>query len=475
MTADSGQCVSESHAGILRTDNGSEISLPELTRIGNIPLLWSVDGRRRLIRRKGEGHVDTKSRDVYRLKLASGRQLDLASDQQVLKLDSWSPVSALVKGSRLGVLRRVGTPASPQPMDDSEVILLAHMIGDGSCVRRQPIRYASVDEANLAAVTLAAAHFGVTPIRDEYAAARVTTLRLPAPYRLTHGKRNPIAEWLDRLGLFGLRSYEKYIPDPVFALPTEQVSLFLRHLWATDGSVRWDAKAAQGRVYYASTSRQLVDGVMNLLLRVGVQARITRTSKAGYRDCWFLSIDRAVNQVKFLTQVGVHGARGVAAKQVVAELAGRPRRPGTDTIPAEVWDHVKRLMAERNWPDKDFALATNPRFDGPRMWTHCPGRTRLHRLSNVLASPQLHDLATDDIYWDRVVSAASVGRGNAPSLALRGNHPVVVGGALVRGPDNRRRGRGDPLDRDGGRRSRGVRRSPQTLKTLDVVSHGECD
>jgi replicative DNA helicase len=70
-------------------------------------------------------------------------------------------------------------------------------------VKRQPVRYASVDEANLAAVTIAAAHFGVAPIRDEYAAARVTTLRFPAPYRLARGKRNPIAEWLDLLSLFG--------------------------------------------------------------------------------------------------------------------------------------------------------------------------------------------------------------------------------------------------------------------------------
>jgi replicative DNA helicase len=52
-------------------------------------------------------------------------------------------------------------------MHDSEIIMLAHVIGDGSCVKRQPVRYASADEANLAAVTVAAAYFGVTPIRDE--------------------------------------------------------------------------------------------------------------------------------------------------------------------------------------------------------------------------------------------------------------------------------------------------------------------
>jgi replicative DNA helicase len=53
--------------------------------------------------------------------------------------------------------------------------MLAHMIGDGSCVKRQPVRYASIDEANLVAVTIAAAHFGVTLIRDEYASAHATT------------------------------------------------------------------------------------------------------------------------------------------------------------------------------------------------------------------------------------------------------------------------------------------------------------
>ncbi len=309
--------------------------------------------------------------------------------------------------------------------------MLAHMIGHGSCVKRQPIRYASVDEANLAVVTTAAAHFGVTPIRDEYAAARVTTLRLPAPFRLTHGKRNPIAEWLDGLGLSGLRSYDKFVPAQVFALPDEQVVLFLRHLWATGGSVRWDAKTAQGRVYYASTSRRLIDDVMQLLLRVGVQSRIIRTTKRGYRDCWYLTIDRAANQIAFLTKAGVHGERGLKAKELVEKLARRVRRPGTDTIPVEVWTLVKTVLAQRNWSDMDFALATNTRYDGPRMWTHAPGRPRLHRISVILADPALHDLATSDIYWDRIVDIVSVGRREVCGMTEGKRHPIVVQGVLV--------------------------------------------
>lgn len=36
--------------------------------------------------------------------------------------------------------------------------MLAHMIGDGSCPSRQPVRYASIEEPNLVAVTNAAAY-----------------------------------------------------------------------------------------------------------------------------------------------------------------------------------------------------------------------------------------------------------------------------------------------------------------------------
>ena len=416
---------------ITRADNGFEDPLDELMQTGEPPLLWSVDERMRLTKRRAIGRIVIRSRDAFRLNLASGRRLELAADQQVLKVDGWRPVSALSAGSRIAVLRRLSEPVQLKRMHNSEVIMLAHMIGDGSCVKRQPVRYASIDEANLAAVTIAAAHFGVTPIRDEYAAARVTTLRLPAPFRLTHGKRNPIAEWLDRLGLFGLRSYDKFVPAEVFALADEQVALFLRHLWATDGSVRWDAKTSQGRVYYASTSRRLIDDVMHLLLRMGVQSRITRTGKAGYRDCWFLSIDRAANQIAFLTKVGVHGERGVKAKELVGKLAGRTRRPGTDTIPVEIWDRVKMILEQRNWSEMDFAVATNTRFDGPRMWTHAPGRPRLHRISDILVDPALHDLATNDIFWDKVVDITSLGHREVCSIADADGDPVVVHGVVV--------------------------------------------
>ena len=411
---------------ILRADNGAEVTFGELMRTGERPLVWSLDERKRMVARPMTNVFPSGHKEVVKLRLASGREVEATANHPFMTFDGWTPLGELKVGDRLAVPRRVPEPVHTQRMDDSEVILLAHMIGDGSCVKNQQIRYASVDEANLAAVTIAAAHFGVTAQRDDYAAARVTTLRLPAPHRTTHRKRGPIAGWLEGLGLLGLRSYEKFVPQEVFALPNDQIALFLRHLWATDGSVRWDAKVGLGRIYYASTSRRLVDDVMQLLLRLGVQSRITRLRKAGYRDCWHLWIDRAHNQTAFLTKIGVHGARGRKAEQVLEELTGRVRRPGADTVPTGVWRRVKRILADRNWTDKDFALATGTRFDGSKMWTHSPGRARLHRIAATFDDQKLHDVATCDVFWDTIVEIASIGKQDVFDGTVSGTHNFVA-------------------------------------------------
>src|SRR5262249_15722780 len=198
---------------IMRADNGAEVTLGELLASGarDIPV-WSLDDRLKLVPRTMTHVFPSGTREVFQLRLASGRQITATANHQFLTYDGWRPLAPLSPRDRLALLRPVPAPLEVRAWADSAVVLLAHLIGDGSFLRRQPIRYASIDEANLAAVTEAARHFGVQAVRDDYPAARATTLRLPAPYRLTHGRRNPIAAWLDGLGLFGLCSHEKFVP-----------------------------------------------------------------------------------------------------------------------------------------------------------------------------------------------------------------------------------------------------------------------
>ncbi|MGV9581864.1 replicative DNA helicase [Nocardia farcinica] len=411
---------------ILRADTGAESTLGELLASGEQPLVWSLDERMRMVARPMVKVFPSGRKEVFRLRLASGREVEATGNHPFLTVDGWIPLDRLTVGDRLATPRSVPEPVDTERMADAEVVLLAHMIGDGSCVRRQPVRYASIDEQNLAAVSEAAEHFGVTAVRDDYAAARVTTLRLPAPYRLSRGKRNPIAAWLDELGLFGLRSHEKFIPRRVFALPNDQVALFLRHLWATDGSVRWDSTYRQARVYYTSTSRRLIDDVAQLLLRLGVHGRIRRVTKPGYRDAWHLTIDGADNQTVFLRDVGVHGARGDAAQVALAELEPLVRNTNVDTVPKEVWNQVRHLLATKNITHREFSAAMGSRFCGSTMWKRSPSRSRLARVAAVLDDADIEMYATNDVFWDKIVEITSLGEQDVYDGTVPGTHNFVA-------------------------------------------------
>ncbi|MGE5136680.1 MAG: replicative DNA helicase [Gemmatimonadota bacterium] len=417
---------------ILRADSGAEVSLGDLLASGerDIPV-WSLDERLRLVPRTMTHAFPSGVKEVFRVRLKSGREIGATGNHPFLTYGGWSPLQEIPIGSRVAVPRHVPPPMQLQEMPEAEVIMLAHLIGDGSFVRNQPIRYASIDEANLAAVTQAATHFGITAIRDEYAAARCTSLRLPAPYRLARGRRNPIAAWLDSLGLFGLRSPEKFIPELVCSLPKKQLALFLRHLWATDGCVWWDETAGQARIYYGSTSRRLVDDVARLLLRFNVMTRVKETRKADYRPCYQLLIYGAENQLRFLDDIGVHGARAVMAEKSRERLAGIKGNTNLDTIPREVWDRVRSVLTERQMTHRQFSAAIGTKFCGSTLWKHAPGRERLARIATVLDDAELEMVATNDVFWDEIASVESLGEQPVYDATVLGTHNFIADGISV--------------------------------------------
>jgi replicative DNA helicase len=275
----------------------------------------------------------------------------------------------------------------------------------------------------------AATHFGVTAIRDDYPAARVTTLRLPAPFRLARGRRNPIAEWLDGLGLFGLRSHEKFIPETLFNLPKEQVRLFLRHLWATDGSVtvRLDGGSG-GRIYYASTSEAMLHGVSRLLLRFGITSRIRSVPQGVHRAQYTLDISGKDDQVRFLREIGVHGERAALSALLLKKLEAVTSNTNVDTVPKEIWDSVRQILTDDRISHRPFARSIGTQFSGSTMWKHAPSRPRLAMIAAVLDNAELELHATNDVFWDEIRSIESIGEQEVYDATVLGTHNFVANG-----------------------------------------------
>ncbi|MGB8651168.1 MAG: replicative DNA helicase [Mycobacteriales bacterium] len=418
---------------VLRADTGAETTMGELFAAGarDVPV-WSLDSSLRYVRRHLTHVFSTGTREVFRLRLASGKTVRATANHPFLTYDGWKPLAELAVGSRLAVPRHVPAPELEASWSDAHVVLLGHLLGDGSFVQHQPIRYASVDEANLQAVTEAATAFGITAVRDEHAAARCTSLRLPAPFHLTHGRRNPVAAWLDGLGLFGLRAHEKFVPAEVFHLPKRQIRLFLRHLWATDGSVTVSRNGRQGRVHYASTSRRLVDDISLLLLRFGISSRVrAATLEGAHRQGWTLDISGVADQKRFLGEIGVHGARAARVEALLEAIKDTKANPNVDTVPADVWQKVRSVLADRGMTHRQFAAAMGTSFGGSAMWKRSPSRDRLARVAALLDDKDLELEATNDVLWDAVVSIEPDGVEEVFDATVVGNHNFIADGIAV--------------------------------------------
>jgi replicative DNA helicase len=338
---------------VLRADTGTQVTLGSLLASGEreVPV-WALDERLRLVARPMTHVFATGVKEVFRVRLASGRQVEATANHPFLTYDGWRPLSEIPPGTRVAVPRHVPRPLETSDMPEPEIVMLAHL-------------------------------------------------------------------------------HEKFIPDPVFALPKKRLGVFLRHLWATDGCVWWDEGARQARIYYASTSRRLVDDIAQLLLRFNVMTRIKEIRKGNYRACYHLLIYGAENQLRFLDDIGVDGARSVMAERARANLVAIKGNTNLDTIPGDVWDRVRGVLVERQMTHREFAAAIGRQFCGSTLWKHAPSRERLARIASVLDDADLEMVATNDVFWDEVASVESLGMQPVYDATVAGAHNFVANGISV--------------------------------------------
>jgi replicative DNA helicase len=417
---------------LVRADTGAPVSFAALMRDGwDGVLVWSVDQERRLVPAPITNVFASGTKEVYRLRLASGREVKASANHRFLTLEGWLPLEDLAVGGRLGIPRRNPEPvAAGLGWSEHRLGLLAHLIGDGCVLRGQPLHYTSNDEENLAFVeAAAAAEFGITPRR----VAQETWWHtyLPAPYHSTHGRPNPLHVWFRELGIDDLRSHEKRIPEALYSASNEEVAVFLRHLWATDGNVTVPRTRTAPKVYYASSSRALADGVALLLNRFGIIARIRQVTKAGYRPSFHVVVADGLSLRTFCRSIGVHGARGKLVSELSAYLDGRLTNTNVDTLPIQVWNLVKAERIRVGLSERQFQAAIGTHYCGSTLYKACPSRERLLRCAEALDSDVLREAASSDIYWDRIVSVEPLGLQPVYDATVKGTHNFIAEGVIA--------------------------------------------
>ena len=264
-------------------DSGRRVPIRDLAGQAGFDVWALNDSSLKLERATVSRAFSTGIKPVYRLTTRLGRAIRATANHKFRTIDGWKRLDELMPDDRIALPRSLPNPDT-QTMPDAELALLGHLIGDGCTLPRHAIQY-TTREHDLAqiVVDLAVEVFGssIEPRISKEPGHNWYQVFLTATNHLTHGVHNPVRVWLDDLGVFGLRSHEKHVPERVFEQPAEAVALFLRHLWATDGCINLSRANDRyiPRLYYASSSRTLAQDVQTLLLRLGINARLKRVSQ----------------------------------------------------------------------------------------------------------------------------------------------------------------------------------------------------
>jgi replicative DNA helicase len=345
--------------------DGRRVPIRDL--VGQTPDVWAMSSDQRIIKARSDLVWSKGERPVLRLSLASGRSLRATATHRVFTSEGWKALGEIGLGTRVAVGRRFPAVAAPVAWPDAEVALLGHLVGDGSYLARQPLRYTTASEANSALVTECARALGSRVTRH---AGRGPRHQLVITNTGNRGRPRGAGAWLKDLGIFNQLPHEKHLPSVVFQLSDVQIGRLLQHLWASAGcmQVRPDRQRGSSIVRFSACSERLAEDVAALLLRLGIVARIRQVRLNGGRPLYSVHVTGAGQQALFLEKVGAlrgreglgelatmggttFGGTNFACSDLGSVASDRAESSGDDGLQTQsdaglYWDHVVAVGPE---------------------------------------------------------------------------------------------------------------------------------
>jgi replicative DNA helicase len=121
---------------ILRADTGAEVQLGDLVEAGQYGFpVWSLDDRLKLAPRSLSRAFPTGVREVFKVRLTSGRAVEATANHPFLTYDGWRALGDLKAGAKVAVPRHVPAPLSERELPEAEIVMAAGLTADGSLDR----------------------------------------------------------------------------------------------------------------------------------------------------------------------------------------------------------------------------------------------------------------------------------------------------------------------------------------------------
>ena len=351
-------------------------------------------------------------KECFKVVSRTGREISATANHPFLTVDGWVPLEDIAVGTKVAVPRKVPVFGSNVEWSAARARLLAYFIAEGGLTGRSA-RFTNADPVIVEDFKQAVeSEFPDCDVHGHGITYCAKSKKLTRPRQLSS-----VTRWLTDLGLMGKHAEFKFIPDVVWTLDKKGLAEFLRALFSCDGTIY--GMSGFPRIEFAVASERLAHDAHHALLRFGIVSKLWRKSER----CWRVEITDPASVEIYQNEIGWIGEK---TGRQFNMLRSRRTRSNTGHLPKEVWAYVRKALA-----DKDMSFAELARQSGEKGWSNIhtnrglPQR-RLARYAEILDSDDLRWLASEDLYWDEVVSIESVGEHEVYDLTVPDGHNFVA-------------------------------------------------
>lgn len=380
------------------------------------------------------GVFDNGIRDVYSIVLRSGKVIRATDNHPFLKIDGWKNLSDLSVGDLIATPRLLQSDAT-KDFEDYEIITLAHILAEGNTCHPSTIYYYNTDIEQINDYKFHAEMFPNTNIFVDSKDNGNKLIWNARGVRINKNDEMGLYKFFNDSGLLYCDAIHKFVPDIFKAMSNRHIAIFIGRLWTGDGHISVKDNAKQ--VYYATSSFQLANDIVELLLRLGIKSRLY-TKRMKYRG-----------DVKIGYTVHITSSSDLRrfVETIVPHIIGDKKRDGIllpindreylDVIPVEIRDHVLSLIHDRGISFKHLSESIGISLSGIRTLKGGRNRRRgylrktIEKLAAHFDDSILDRYSHSDIYWDEIVSIEYDGRQNVYDIEVDGYHNFIANGVIV--------------------------------------------
>ncbi len=356
-----------------------------------------------------------KVKEILKIKLRSGKELELTPEHPLLTINKWEEVKNLKIGTRIATPRKIPINGNKK-IGIEKAKILGYLIAEGH-LGNNFILFTNQDEKIILDFKESVLKFDNTLIFKDHSKDTIRIIQNNKRHNvLTRNKKGQIINsqtlncksslrnYLDDINLYNTKSHTKFIPSCILTAPNNEIKEFLKVIFSCDGSI-YKEKGNYFKISYCSVSKEIIKKISHLLLRFEILSKF-REKKSTYKNNKFYELEiKGENVIKFIEKINFIGEKENKSKIALKELKKIKNNPNLDTIPKEIWE---RYTPKVSWVQIGKKLNYKTPKSARTSLNYSPSRKKLELIGNLDNNKEIKNLSKSDLFWDEITHIEKV-------------------------------------------------------------------